>query len=107
MSLKPAVIRACFVMCGTMAVTVLAASISPSFPSFLESSTCCRWCQEYPLDFRDGPKKGKEPVIALFIESAKGCSEFTGHEDYLASGITKKFPEMAKLTVIEPSLEIG
>jgi hypothetical protein len=65
---------------------------------------------EYPLVFADGPKKGKEVVVAVFVSSAPGIGPvFAGSEGKLASDIAKKLPEMAKeykqkLVVIEPSL---
>jgi hypothetical protein len=67
---------------------------------------------EYPLTFKDGPKKGKEVVVAVFISSAPGIGQpFAGSEGKLAYDIAKKLPEMAKLgktpqklVVLEPSL---
>jgi hypothetical protein len=65
---------------------------------------------QYPLEFKDGPKKGKEVVVAVFVTSAPGIGPvFAGSEASLASNIAKKLPEMAKenkqkLVVIEPSV---
>ncbi|HEV3439412.1 MAG TPA: hypothetical protein VG122_18755, partial [Gemmata sp.] len=65
---------------------------------------------EYPLVFADGPKKGKEVVVAVFVSSAPGIGPvFAGSEGKLASDIAKKLPEMAKeskqkLVVLDPAL---
>ena len=65
---------------------------------------------EYPLVFKDGPKKGKDVVVALFVSSAPGIgSVFAGSEGKLASDIAKKLPEMAKenkpkVSVLEPAM---
>jgi hypothetical protein len=65
---------------------------------------------ECPLVFKDGPKKGKEVVVALFISSAAGMGpEFARSEDILASDIAAIFPALAtkskqKLAVIDPVL---
>jgi hypothetical protein len=66
---------------------------------------------EYPLAFKDGSKKGKEVVVALFISSAPGIGPvFAGSEGKLASDIAKKLPEMAKeskppqkLVILDPA----
>jgi hypothetical protein len=65
---------------------------------------------EYPLEYKDGPKKGKEVVVAVFVTSAPGIGPvFAGSEGKLASDIAKKLPEIAKagkkkLVVLDPSL---
>lgn len=65
---------------------------------------------EYPLVFKEGPKKGKEVVVAIFISAAPGIGpEFTRSEEKLASDIATKLPEMAKenkqkLIVLDPTL---
>ncbi len=67
---------------------------------------------EYPLEYKDGPRKGKEVVVALFISSAPGIGPvFAGSEGKLAFDIAKKLPEMAKenkppqkLVVLDPAL---
>jgi hypothetical protein len=65
---------------------------------------------DYPLAFAEGPKKGKEVVVAVFVSSAPGIGPvFAGSEGKLASEIAKKLPEMAKeskqkLVVIDPAL---
>jgi hypothetical protein len=65
---------------------------------------------EYPLAYEEGPKKGKEISVALFISSSPGIGQvFAGSESKLVSEIAKRLPEMAKenklkLTVIEPSI---
>jgi hypothetical protein len=67
---------------------------------------------EYPLVFKEGPKKGKDPVtVALFVTSSSNIGPtFAGAEGRLAYGIAKELPEMAKegdshhkLVVLEPS----
>jgi hypothetical protein len=64
---------------------------------------------QYPLEFKEGPKKGKDVVVAVFVTSAPGIGPvFAGSEVKLASEIAKKLPEMAKenkqkIVVIEPS----
>lgn len=63
---------------------------------------------EAPLTFKEGPKKDKEVVVAVFVANAPGVSpEFAGTEGALASEIAKKLPELAKenkqkLTVLPP-----
>ena len=63
---------------------------------------------EYPLVFKDGPKKDKEVVVAVFISSASGIgSEFAGSEWKLAADIAKILPKKAKedgqkLVVLDP-----
>lgn len=63
---------------------------------------------EYPLNFKEGAKKDKEIVVALFVSIAPGMgSEYTRSEVALAADIAKKLPEMAKeksqkLSVIDP-----
>ncbi len=65
---------------------------------------------EYPLVFKDGPKKGKEVVVALFISSAPEIGPvFAGSEGKLTSGIAKKLLELAKdskqkLVALDPVL---
>jgi len=65
---------------------------------------------EYPLVFKDGPKKGKEVFVALFISSAPEIGPmFAGSEGKLASEMAKKSPQMAKdskqkLVVLDPVL---
>jgi hypothetical protein len=65
---------------------------------------------EYPLEFKDGPKKGKEVVVAVFVTSAPGIGPvFAGSEQKLASEIAKKLPDMSKenkpkLVVLDPAL---
>lgn len=65
---------------------------------------------EYPLVFKEGPKKGKDVMVAVFVSSAPGVAPtFAGSEAALASNISKKLPEMAKdikpkLLVYEPAL---
>jgi hypothetical protein len=65
---------------------------------------------DYPLVYTDGPKKGKEVVVAVFVSSAPGIGPvFAGSEGKLASDIAKKLPEMAKeqkqkLVVLDPAL---
>ena len=60
--------------------------------------------------YADGPKKGKEVVVAVFVTSAPGIGPvFAGSEASLASNIAKKLPEMAKenkqkLVVLDPAL---
>jgi hypothetical protein len=64
---------------------------------------------EYPLVFKDGPKKGKDVLVALFIATAPKISPvFAGSEEKLASEIAKKLAELAKeekqkLVVLDPS----
>jgi hypothetical protein len=65
---------------------------------------------EYPLAFKDGPKKSKEIVVALFVSSdPKLGQEFAPCANTLASEMAKKFPELAKenkqqIAVIDPVL---
>jgi hypothetical protein len=62
----------------------------------------------YPLSIKDGPKKEKEAVVALFVSIAPGMGpECARSEVKLASDLSKMFPEMAKenkqkLSVIDP-----
>lgn len=53
---------------------------------------------EAPLEFKDGPKKGKEEVtVAVFVNQAAGQSlDFAGAEAMLASELARKLPEMSK-----------
>jgi hypothetical protein len=77
--------------------------------SFLTQSDPVRPA-EYPLEYKTGPKKDKEVVVALFISSAPGIGPvFAGSEGKLASDIAKKLPEMAKeakqkIAVLDPAL---
>jgi hypothetical protein len=89
--------------------TVLTIGCNPlSTISFLTQSDPVKPA-EYPLVAKDGPKKGKEVVVALFISSAPGIGPvFAGSEGKLASDIAKKIPEMAKeskqkLVVLDPA----
>jgi hypothetical protein len=65
---------------------------------------------DYPLVFKDGPKKGKESVVAVFVSIAPGIGPvFAGSEGKLASEIAEKLPQMAKeskqkVVVLEPAL---
>jgi hypothetical protein len=62
----------------------------------------------YPLAIKEGPKNGKEVVVALFVSISPGMGpEFARSEVKLASDLAKMFPEMAKenkqkLSVIDP-----
>jgi hypothetical protein len=63
---------------------------------------------KYPLEVKDGVKKGKEVVLALFVSIAPGMgSEYARSEVTLASDLAKKLPELAKenkqkISVIDP-----
>src|SRR5579872_5903882 len=63
---------------------------------------------EYPLEFKEGPKKGKEVVVALFVSCSPGMEpEFARCEVTLASDLAKTLPEIAKeknkkISVIDP-----
>jgi len=65
---------------------------------------------EYPLVFKDGPKKVKEVVVAVFVSSTPEIrKEFEGCEGQLVSDTAKKLQEMAKeskqkLVVLDPTL---
>jgi len=65
---------------------------------------------EYPLVYKDGPKKGKDVVVAIFVSSAPGIGPvFAGSEGKLSYDIAKKLPELAKeseqkLVVLDPKL---
>lgn len=66
---------------------------------------------EYPLTFKDGPKKGQDVAVAVFVEYALGTDfAFAGSEAKLASELVKKLPELAKernqtFKVIDPARE--
>jgi hypothetical protein len=63
---------------------------------------------EYPLSFKDGPKKGKEVVVAISTTFAPGIDfAFAGSERKLTREITKRLSEISgdsgqKLKVINP-----
>jgi hypothetical protein len=65
---------------------------------------------EYPLVLKEGPKKGKEVVVAFYIHTSSEIGpEFTHCDETLACDLAKKLPEMAKvskekLVVVDPSL---
>jgi hypothetical protein len=65
---------------------------------------------EYPLVFKEGPKKGKEVVVALYVDTAPGIGpQFADCGETLATDLAKKLPEMArvnkeKLLVLDPAL---
>jgi hypothetical protein len=52
---------------------------------------------EYPLVFRDGPKKDKRVVVALFISDEHQIDlKLSGSEEILACELAKKMPDLAK-----------
>jgi hypothetical protein len=65
---------------------------------------------DYPLVFKDGPKKGKDVVVAVFVSSTPEIrKEFEGCEGQLVSDTAKRLQEMArenkqKLVVLDPTL---
>jgi len=65
---------------------------------------------EYPLTYKDKPKKGEEFVVAVFVSSTPEIrKEFDGIEGQLVSDTAKKLQEMAreskqKLVVLDPTL---
>jgi hypothetical protein len=77
-----------------------------TYPNLFEPDPCK--AAEYPLVIKDGPKKGKEVVVALFVSMSPGMEpEFARSEVKLANDLAKLFPEMAKenkqkLSIIDP-----
>jgi hypothetical protein len=65
---------------------------------------------DYPLVYADGPKKGKECVVAVFVSCTPEIRKvFEGCEGQLVSNTAKKLQEMAKeskqkLVVFDPTL---
>jgi hypothetical protein len=52
---------------------------------------------DYPLLCKDGPKQGKEVVVALFITTNPAIGPISaGTEETLSSNIAKKVPELSK-----------
>jgi hypothetical protein len=67
---------------------------------------------EYPLTFADGPRKGKDVVVALFVASEPGLeTTFPLTERILAAGLARKLSDFTKdlwppqkLSVVDPTL---
>jgi hypothetical protein len=93
----------------------LAAILPSGCNPFATIASCGRWpdpvkAAEYPLVFTDGPKKGKDCVVAVFVSSTPEIrKEFEGSEGQLVSDTAKKLQEMAKeskqkLVALDPVL---
>jgi hypothetical protein len=82
---------------GTLAV-VMAIGCNPLATISFLTQKDPKVSAEYPLTFKDGPKKNKdEIVVAMFVTVAPGSGPlFAGVEGKLAGDLAKKLPEMAK-----------